>query len=227
VKSVVLLSGGMDSALCLALEVQAHGAAEVCALGIHYGARHNGRELEAARAVARFYEVEFVGPWSLGFIAHTWRGSLVNETGSLSGPDTVVPYRNAVLLSLAVGYAASVGASRVVIGCNADDAETYPDCREVFLRAADLAALVGTEGRVGVYFPLVGLIKRQIAIRGAELGVPWGLTYSCYAGDVEPCGVCGACYERNRAFAGEQLAAESRGRLVQLTGVSEREEAHG
>lgn len=213
--SLVLLSGGMDSALCLALEREA--GREVRCLGIDYGARHNARELRAAAAVAAHYEAPFAtfsSPFPAG-----WGGTLMDGGRSvLAGAATVVSGRNLILIGLAVGYAQDHGCARVVVGCNATDRDLFRDCRREFLGAASVAAQLGYG--VTVEAPLIDLTKAQILARGNALGVPWDLTYSCYRGEEETCQVCGACWVRQQAELHldleEQRAARRARSLVQI-----------
>ncbi|HTZ61465.1 MAG TPA: 7-cyano-7-deazaguanine synthase QueC [Thermoplasmata archaeon] len=209
--SVVLLSGGMDSATCLAL-----AAAEgrpVHALTLVYGQRH-AREVRSARALARHFGVREhtivrlpVGPL-LGSSLTDRRRRLprrLTSTGRI--PSTYVPARNTIFLSIALGYAESRALDAIWIGANAIDYSGYPDCRPAFLRAferlARLATKAGVEGhwRLKLRAPLLRSSKAGIVRRGERLGVPWALTWSCYAGGRRPCGVCDSCRLRARGFA--------------------------
>jgi 7-cyano-7-deazaguanine synthase len=209
--SVVLLSGGMDSATCLALA--AGRAGPVHALTIDYGQRHV-RELRAARALARHYRVwrHVVLRLPLGPLlasALTRPGRRLPAAGTHPGriPTTYVPARNTILLAIALGYAESHRLSWMYIGANAIDYSGYPDCRPPFLRAfervARLGTRVATEGGRGIRLraPLLRLSKERIVRLGERLGVPWGLTWSCYAGGRTPCGRCDACRLRRLGFA--------------------------
>ena len=208
--TVVLLSGGMDSATCLALA--ARDGRPVYALTVRYGQRH-GRELRSARALARRFRVREhttvtlpVGP--LLSSALTDRTRTVPQRGPRRGriPSTYVPARNTILLAVALGYAESRGASTIVIGANAIDYSGYPDCRPEFLRAferlARLATKAGVEGRTRfrVRAPLLRKTKAGIVRWGERLHVPWGLTWSCYLGGRSPCGRCDACRLRALGF---------------------------
>jgi 7-cyano-7-deazaguanine synthase len=193
VKTVVLLSGGLDSAVALALQLQ--DGHEVCALTVDYGQRH-AKEIGCANRIAAHYKVRqqvaAVDPVLFRGSALTGRGAV--PVGVAPEPDaTYVPARNTVLLALGAAYAESVGAQTVVIGANADDAAAYPDCRPAYLEAMRDVLLEGTVGHVWVSAPLLYWRKDQIVESAKELGVPIGLTWSCYVGGDEPCGVCGAC----------------------------------
>jgi 7-cyano-7-deazaguanine synthase len=214
--SVVLLSGGMDSATCLA--VASRDAPPVHALTFAYGQRH-ARELRSAARLARRY----------GVVAHTVvelpLGSLVRSSlttadrplPSRAGrrgtiPSTYVPARNTILLGLALGYAESHRLDRIYFGANAVDYSGYPDCRPEFVRAfnalARRAVRSPSEGgrRIRVVAPLLQLSKAEIVRLGARLGVPWGLTWSCYAGGRRPCGRCDSCRLRARGFRAAGVA---------------------
>jgi 7-cyano-7-deazaguanine synthase len=195
-KTVVLLSGGLDSAVALA--AQNEDFSQIEALTVDYGQRHH-REIRAASDIASFYNV-----------THTvsridpilFKGSALTGTGpvparSATQPDsTYVPARNTVLLALAAARAESIGARTVVIGANADDANAYPDCRRGYIEAFRDVLQRGTLGHVWVQAPLLSMSKRDIIDRAQQLGVPVDLTWSCYVGGDQPCGQCGACQTR-------------------------------
>ena len=209
---VVLLSGGMDSATVLATAVRAGGP--VHALTLHYGQRH-ARELAAARALARHFRVREhqvlrlpIGPILRSALTDPSRplprGSTRRSKGSI--PPTYVPARNTIFLSIALGCAESRGLDTIWIGANAIDYSGYPDCRPEYLRAferlARLATKTGVEGstRFRVRAPLLRLTKAEIVRLGEKLGVPWGLTWSCYEGADRPCGRCDSCRWRAKGF---------------------------
>ncbi len=206
-KTVVLLSGGMDSATLL-YQCAALGD-EVSALGVFYGQRHR-RELESAYDLTRCLGVSYhVVP--LDGLQHVLRSAMTS--GGTAVPDghyeaesmkaTVVPMRNAIFLSVAVGYAWSIGADRVVTAVHAGDHAIYPDCRPEFIQAFNTMARAASDGfqQVLVEAPFVGLSKTDIARLGEKYGVPWARTWSCYKGGEKHCGVCGTCTERREALA--------------------------
>jgi 7-cyano-7-deazaguanine synthase len=209
--SVVLLSGGMDSATCLALAREEHPP--VHALTVSYGQRHV-REVASARRLARHYRVphHIVLDLPLGPLLDS---SLTRPTRPLPGgrgrpggiPSTYVPARNTILLAVALGYAESHRLGSIYIGANAIDYSGYPDCRPPFLRAFERVARLGTKSSVetghGVRIrsPLLRLSKGRIVRLGERLGVPWRLTWSCYAGGRVPCGRCDACRLRALGFS--------------------------
>ena len=114
---------------------------------------------------------------------------------------TVVPFRNGIMLAVAVGWAASIGAAEVLIGSHAGDQAVYPDCRPAFTEPFCRAAEAGTYEGVRVRAPFAHLTKAEIVKRGAARRVPWEYTWSCYTGGRRPCGECGACHSRREAFA--------------------------
>lgn len=189
--SIVLLSGGIDSTVCLGLA--AKKSDDCLALSVNYGQTHR-RELHAAAAIAKHYGVEHheINIESALDIpcALTGRGK-IPETHANEPDATFVPGRNLVLLSLATAWANAWGYGTVVIGANADDKAGYPDCRPVFLHQLDDAIMTGY--RVGVWAPLLRMTKPEIIELGRTLDAPLHLTWSCYRGGAEQCGRCGAC----------------------------------
>jgi 7-cyano-7-deazaguanine synthase len=209
--SVVLLSGGMDSATCLALA--ARRAAPVHAITVLYGQRHD-REVRSARALARHYAVAShavvripIGPLLASSLTDTEAPlPMGKRAGRARIPSTYVPARNTILLALALGVAESRNASAIYVGVNAIDYSGYPDCRPEYLRAfgrlARLATRVGVEDgwAPAIRAPLLRMGKREIVELGERLGVPWRLTWSCYAGGRRPCGRCDSCRLRAKGF---------------------------
>jgi 7-cyano-7-deazaguanine synthase len=213
--AVVLLSGGLDSATCLAWAVREGFAAH--ALTVDYGQRH-AIEIERAVEVARRIGVAShrVLSIDLSFLAGSAltdrtvavpKARTAAEIGS-GVPPTYVPARNTVFLALAMSWGESLGARDLVIGVNAVDYSGYPDCRPVFLRAFEaLAAYATKAGAAGatwrVHAPLVELSKAEIVRRAAAWGVPYASTTSCYdpGPGGAPCGACDACLIRARGFA--------------------------
>ena len=210
-RAVVLLSGGLDSYTAAAIAREQGWT--LCALTIHYGQRH-AREIEAARAVARALGVEqhlelavdlrAIGGSSLTSNEAVPRGRDVNAADI---PSTYVPARNTIFLSIALGWAETLGAHDLVIGVNALDYSGYPDCRPEFIAAfeavANLGTRAGVEGsRFRIHTPLIAMTKSDIVRRGASLGLDYGLTHSCYdpRPDGRPCGACDSCALRAKGF---------------------------
>jgi 7-cyano-7-deazaguanine synthase len=209
-RSVVLLSGGLDSATALGL---ARARGDDCyTLALDYGQRHRA-ELAAARRVsaalgAREHRELLVGVGELGGSALTDLKLDVPEHGGAGIPVTYVPARNTVFLSLALAWSEVLGASKIVIGVNAIDYSGYPDCRPEFIaafeRLARLATKAGVEGaELSIDAPLVAMRKAEIIRRGLELGVDYALTVSCYRADADgrACGRCDSCRLRREGFA--------------------------
>lgn len=209
-KAVVLLSGGMDSAVVVAIAREQ--GFQVHALSVRYGQRHTS-ELEAARRVAQAlgvaeHKIVDVDLRAIGGSALTSDAIEVPEAGGGGIPATYVPARNTILLSLALGWAEVLGANDLFCGVNAVDYSGYPDCRPEFIAAfqtlANLATKAGVEGAgLQVHAPLQYLSKADIAREGIRLGVDFGLTVSCYRADAQgrACGHCDACRLRANGFA--------------------------
>lgn len=206
--SVLLLSGGLDSTALAAAYVARHGSLALDAVGVDYGQRH-ARELDAAANVARALSIRF------DVIDLRAVGAMLSSALTGNGPvphghyaddnmrATVVPNRNAILLNVAVGIAASRGHGAVLTAVHAGDHPVYPDCRPEFVAAASLAATKGTEGIGDVHItaPFVHMTKARVVATGAAVGAPFDLTWSCYEGGERHCGRCGTCVERAEAFA--------------------------
>jgi 7-cyano-7-deazaguanine synthase len=208
--AVVLLSGGLDSATCLAIAHEQGFTTH--ALSVAYGQRHSA-ELAAARRVAaalgasehRLAQVEL---GQFGGSALTDSGIAIPEDREGDDiPVTYVPARNTVMLSMALAWAETLNASAIFVGVNAVDYSGYPDCRPEFIAAfqamARLATKAGVEGHpITIHAPLIHLSKAEIIQRGTALGVDYGLTVSCYQADDQgqACGHCDACRLRRAGF---------------------------
>jgi 7-cyano-7-deazaguanine synthase len=209
--AVVLVSGGLDSATCLAI-ARAEGFA--ChALSFAYGQRHEA-ELAAARRVAAAlgavqHRVMAIDLAAFGGSALTDPSIAIPEAPSRGIPVTYVPARNTIFLSMALAWSEVLGAHDIFIGVNAVDYSGYPDCRpefiESFERMANLATRAGIEDatRLRIRAPLISLSKAEIIQRGWALGVDYGLTVSCYQADAQgrACGACDSCRLRREGFA--------------------------
>jgi 7-cyano-7-deazaguanine synthase len=209
--AVVLLSGGLDSATCLAIARDEGCACH--ALSFDYGQRHAAELAAAAGVAAALAAVEHrvmrIDLGAFGGSALTDPGIAVPESPAPGIPVTYVPARNTVFLALALAWSEVLGAHDIYIGVNAVDYSGYPDCRpefvEAFERMANLATRAAVEGerRLRIRTPLVALSKAQIIRRGAALGVDYALTVSCYQADEagRACGRCDACRLRRAGFA--------------------------
>jgi 7-cyano-7-deazaguanine synthase len=204
-KVCVLLSGGMDSVT--ALHEARAGHEVVGCLSFDYGAKHNPREIPFARLHAERHGISH-HTVSLGFMNELFKSDLLQSGGEI--PDghyaeenmkrTVVPFRNGIMLAIATGYAESIEAEGLVIAAHSGDHAIYPDCRESFMEGMARAMLEGTYAGIRLLRPFISMDKAGIARRGAELGVDYGETWSCYKGGAVHCGVCGTCVERREAF---------------------------
>ena len=218
--AVVLVSGGLDSATCLAI---ARSEGHDChALSFSYGQRHSAELAAAARVSerlgARQHRVMNIDLAAFGGSALTDASIAVPETPTTGIPVTYVPARNTVFLSLALAWAEVLGARDIYIGVNAVDYSGYPDCRPEFVaafeRMANLATRAGVEGTapVRIRTPLISLTKAEIIRRGTALGVAFEDTVSCYQADVEgrACGRCDSCRLRREGFIAAGLADPTR-----------------
>lgn len=212
-KAVVLVSGGMDSAVVLAMAREQ--GFETYALSVRYGQRHTS-ELDAAARVAKMlgaseHKTVHVDLRSIGGSALTDDIAVPTEAdGHVIGqgiPSTYVPARNTIMLSVALGWAEVLGSTDLFCGVNAVDYSGYPDCRPAFVEAfeklANLATKAGVEGAgIRVHAPLMAMSKADIAREGARLGVDFAQTVSCYQADAEgrACGHCDACRLRAQGF---------------------------
>lgn len=210
-KAVVLLSGGLDSTVCMAVAQQA--GYQLLPISFNYQQRHS-RELDCAKSVASFYKVQkhLIIETNMGDIG----GSALTDAnvavpaGDVDRSDipvTYVPARNLIFLSYALGYAEVSGADRIYIGVNALDYSGYPDCRpefiQLFQQLADYTtkAAVQDKRHITIETPLLSLGKKDIVALGVRLGAPLALTSSCYQGGDQACGVCDSCLLRLRGFA--------------------------
>jgi 7-cyano-7-deazaguanine synthase len=202
--SLVILSGGLDSTVCMAV-----AEPPLVALTFHYGQRH-WNEIDHAAGVAGWYSADHV---VVRLDLTGWGGSALTDAsidvppvGTPGIPATYVPARNLIFLSVAMGVAEARGLDRVYLGVNALDYSGYPDCRPEFVASfeatAALALKRGVEGNpVEVRTPLIDLSKADIVRLGLERGAPLHLTWSCYRGGTVPCGSCDSCALRAKGFA--------------------------
>jgi len=204
-KVVVLCSGGMDSVTALHWARTHHGVS--AAVSFDYGAKHNAREIPFAAEHARLLGVRHE-TIELPFVDRLFASDLLRSGGAIpeghyaaeNMKQTVVPFRNAIMLSIACGFAESVEAEGLVIAAHGGDHAIYPDCREAFMRAMAEAMRLGTYAGVQLLRPFIDFTKGQIAAEGIRLGVDLGRTWSCYKGGARHCGKCGTCVERREAF---------------------------
>jgi 7-cyano-7-deazaguanine synthase len=207
--AVVLLSGGMDSCVCAAIAAHEHGPERVAAMHISYGQRTEARERESFEkicdhlGIGKRMLIENRSLQQIGGSALTDKNIAVPESGHIGAgiPITYVPFRNAHFLSAAVSWAEVLRAAKIYIGAVAQDSSGYPDCRPEYYDAFNQVIRVGTrEGGIEITTPLIALRKAEIIRRSLQLGAPLELTWSCYTGEREACGVCDSCVLRLRAF---------------------------
>ncbi|MCL2890584.1 MAG: 7-cyano-7-deazaguanine synthase QueC [Methanomassiliicoccaceae archaeon] len=208
-KAVVLLSGGLDSTVTLADSLRSGN--ETIALSFRYGQKHM-RELDSAKAVASYYKIRHM---IVDVDLSSFRSSLTDNSKEIekdreaigSGiPDTYVPARNMIMLSVAAGLCESVDAEMIYIGANVIDYSGYPDCRKEFFDSFEAMISKGTKAGVEghpirIVAPILNMTKAQIIKYGKEMNAPLYLTWSCYSGGERPCGHCDSCLIRKKGFA--------------------------
>ncbi len=205
-RAVVCLSGGMDSCVCAALAAAQY---EVHALHVSYGQRTEARELRAAREVADALGIDGFLHLETDLFRRIGGSALTDSSIAIPTelrpeeiPVTYVPFRNAHFLSAAVSWAEVLGATRILIGAVEQDSSGYPDCRPAYYEAFQELVRTGTkDGAIRIETPLIQLRKSEIVRLGVERGAPLRVTWSCYGGEAEACGVCDSCVLRLRAFA--------------------------
>jgi 7-cyano-7-deazaguanine synthase len=207
--AVVLMSGGMDSAVTAAL-VRQQGY-ELAALHVTYGHRTANAERRAFEALCQFWNVQHRLAVSIEHLRVIGGSALTDPTipvpeGKLERegiPPTYVPFRNANLLSIATSWAEVLGAAAIAIGAVEEDSSGYPDCRQVFYEAFQRVIDLGTrpETQIQLLTPVIHLRKHEIVATGHRLGVPFELTWSCYQREDIACGECDSCLLRLRGFA--------------------------
>lgn len=204
-KAVLVYSGGLDSTTLL----YEYKDSIALAVSFDYGSKHNKRELEfAALNCKRLGIRHLVIP--LEFMGKYFRSDLLIGGGDIpegsyadeNMKSTVVPFRNGIMLSIAAGLAESYELDAIMLANHSGDHAIYPDCRPEFIEGMAAAVEAGTYNGVKVVSPYCNMTKRDIALRGRELGVDFSLTYSCYKGGEKHCGRCGTCVERKEALEG-------------------------
>ena len=207
--AIAALSGGLDSVVAASIAKIDH---ELALMHINYGNLTEKRELKAFHDIADFFEIDrrFVSDIDhlrkIGNSSLTDRNIPVEEydpekTGI---PQTYVPFRNANILSVAVSWGEVIGAHSIYVGMMEEDSAGYPDCTEDFINAFNNMIRVGTrpETEIALVAPLIHMSKRDVVIRGIELGAPLDLTWSCYQNEEVACGICESCVLRRKGFEG-------------------------
>ncbi|MDF1813391.1 MAG: 7-cyano-7-deazaguanine synthase QueC [Verrucomicrobiales bacterium] len=205
-KTVVLVSGGMDSVVAL------YDAAEknevIAGLSFDYGSKHNHCEIPFAKYHCEKLDIPH-RTIPLQFMNDCFDSHLLQNGGEIpeghyeseNMKQTVVPFRNGIMLAIAAGFAESQNAEAVTIAAHSGDHAIYPDCRSEFMDPMSKAIAAGTYANIQLLRPFVGIRKEDIAARGEELNVDFSQTWSCYKGGEIHCGKCGTCVERKEAFA--------------------------
>ena len=218
--SLIIYSGGLDSTTLLYDEHQRIALA----VTFDYGSNHAAQEKECAAYNCRRLGIEHVVV-DLGFFGRYMPSSLTEGADAVpegryddeNMRSTVVPFRNGIMLSVACGMAESRGLKRVLMANHSGDHAIYPDCRPAFVDAMDAAMQAGTYEGVRLVAPYTSLSKTDIVRRGAELGVDFDHTYSCYKGGERHCGRCGTCTERKEAFSEAGIADPTQYEAEQLS----------
>lgn len=202
--SVIIVSGGMDSITLL------YDHKDEIALGISfdYGSNHNAREIPFAKMHCERLGIKHI-TINLDFMHQYFKSSLLDGAEAIpeghyaddNMKSTVVPFRNGIMLSIAIGIAESNNLDQVFIANHGGDHTIYPDCRPEFINAIDAAATAGTYNNVKVGAPYTKITKSDIARIGKKLGIDYTETWSCYKGGKVHCGKCGTCVERKEALA--------------------------
>ncbi len=202
--SAIIVSGGMDSITLL------YDRKDEIALGISfdYGSNHNAREIPFAKMHCERLGIKHI-TINLDFMHHYFKSSLLDGAEAIpeghyaddNMKSTVVPFRNGIMLAIAIGIAESNNLDQVFIANHGGDHTIYPDCRPEFINAIDAAATAGTYNNVKVIAPYTKITKSDIARIGKRLGIDYAETWSCYKGGEVHCGKCGTCVERKEALA--------------------------
>lgn len=205
--AVVLVSGGMDSALTAGY---AHREYELAFLHVNYGQRTEDRELKAFNDTAEYYGTDRRLVVDISHLKDIGGSSLTDEKMEVTQadldskeiPTSYVPFRNANILSIAVSWAEVLGATKIYIGAVEEDSSGYPDCRKEFFDAFNLMMEKGTKPhtRIEIVTPIIDLTKKDIVLKSVEMGSPLHLTWSCYKNNDEACGECDSCALRLRGF---------------------------
>lgn len=217
-KAIVLSSGGVDSTTCVGIAVKDVGSENVSTVSVFYGQKHN-KELECAEKVAEFYNVKHYVLDLSNVLQYSNCSLMKNSTEDIpmmsyaeqiekngeGKVSTYVPFRNGLMLSAVAALAQSIYPDDdvdIYLGAHADDAagRAYADCSEEFTSAMNTAIVIGTYGKVRVVAPLVNLNKAGVVKLGLSIYVPYKYTWSCYSGGDKPCGHCGTCIDRAKAF---------------------------
>lgn len=208
IKSIVLLSGGMDSLVTTAIAKKESD--EIYFIHANYGQKTESKELECFNNLVNFYQPADILNVDINYLRKIGGSSLVDnglkihnhheeETGV---PNTYVPFRNAHLIAIGVSWAEVIGAQRIYIGAVEEDSSGYPDCRESFYESYNKTIDLGTkdETKIRIMTPVIHMTKSEIVKKGKELNCPFEFSWSCYRSNDEACGTCDSCHLRIKAF---------------------------
>lgn len=205
--AIVLVSGGMDSALTAAFAFKKY---ELAFLHINYGQRTEKRELKAFHDIAGYYGVKKKLIVDISYLKEIGGSSLTDKKISVSKadlkskkiPSSYVPFRNANILAIATSWAEVIGAVKIFIGAVEEDYSGYPDCRKKFFDSYNKMINLGTkpDTNIEIVTPIIGFTKKDIVLKSKELKSPLHLTWSCYSSNGKACGVCDSCALRLRGF---------------------------
>ncbi len=209
IEAVVLLSGGMDSLVCAALAATKHK--HLAFLHLNYGQKTSVKELECFESIANHYQIAASSRKiiQMDFLKQIGGSSLTDESINVKDydgddsiiPSSYVPFRNSIILSLAVSWAESLGAKELYIGSNFEDSPGYPDCRPEYYTAFNELVRLGTrDGDIHVQTPVIHMKKSDIVKLGQSLKAPFEKSWSCYSRVDKACGVCDSCTLRLRGF---------------------------
>ena len=206
-KILLICSGGMDSTVALYEMIKIYGVDKIGVLSFDYGSKHNKKELDCIKKTTNELKVNHT-IINLDFIKDHFKSNLLEGQGDIpeghyedeNMKQTVVPFRNGIMLAIAAGYAESHGYDIIVLGNHKGDHAIYPDCRISFIKSMNEAIVEGTYNNVRIYSPYCNMSKSDIASVGDTLDVNWKNTWSCYKGKDKHCGKCTTCIERKEAF---------------------------
>jgi 7-cyano-7-deazaguanine synthase len=208
-KAIVLVSGGMDSLVCAGIALQKHS--DISFLHMNYGQKTSAKERECFEAIADHYKIkpEKRKVIDMTFLKQIGGSSLTDDAINVKSyqgdsnliPDSYVPFRNSIILSLAVSWAEVIGAQTLYIGANHEDSPGYPDCRPSYYEAFNKLIQEGTKaGNIAIETPVISMTKRDIVLKGKDLAIPFQLSWSCYKSSDKACGICDSCALRLRGF---------------------------
>ncbi|MBF0299358.1 MAG: 7-cyano-7-deazaguanine synthase QueC [Oligoflexia bacterium] len=217
-KAVVLVSGGMDSLVSLAMANKIHGSNNIFMFHLNYGQKTENKELLCFKAIAKFYKIPINRQKiiDISFLKEIGGSSLTDKKMKVTNfkghnlrtkdknniiPTSYVPFRNTIIISLAVAYAEVISANKIYIGAVDEDSSGYPDCRPSYYKAVNEVIKEGTKAKnIKVVTPVIDLLKDQIIKKGISLNAPFELSWSCYKSEKYACGVCDSCVLRLNAF---------------------------